>query len=162
MVKILNYTIENVMFDGLYINYRCPFCEEPLRSPIMDAGNNDKCPDCGKDFIVPGTVEKSAYLKEQEAKEGLKRLKLEQKYIRLQEKSNERVWHKQERQYNRPLSLSGEQISSIIAAIIMLFFLILFFAISYSADNSPHNYTIDAKQYYEDHKPGGDVDQYIH
>ena len=46
------------------VNFKCPWCQVPLSSPLSDAGKPDKCPRCGCDFLTPGReiMEKEAAL----------------------------------------------------------------------------------------------------
>lgn len=48
--------LRNRFFGGYDISYDCPNCDKALLSKLAEAGLADKCPYCGKEFIVP-TVE---------------------------------------------------------------------------------------------------------
>jgi len=45
---------------GTSVIYVCPQCKGLLKSKLEEAGNQDRCPDCGADFNIPGTKEKIA------------------------------------------------------------------------------------------------------
>ena len=44
-----------VTYSGKHqIRYRCPFCQEALRSSLKDAGQKEYCPKCSRFLLVPG------------------------------------------------------------------------------------------------------------
>lgn len=52
--------------------YDCPHCDASLNSPVEEVGIKDSCPECGEEFIVPGTNEleirrRNAKVKKEEA-----------------------------------------------------------------------------------------------
>ena len=38
--------------------YDCPHCDASLNSPTEEIGINDSCPECGEEFVVPGSDER--------------------------------------------------------------------------------------------------------
>jgi membrane protein involved in colicin uptake len=49
--------INKNLFGKYRVGYKCPNCEERLKSPLSEAGNKDTCPCCGACFVVPGAEE---------------------------------------------------------------------------------------------------------
>ncbi len=49
------------------VSYGCPNCDTLLKSPVDDIGKPDSCPDCGRQFVVPGGQEWQQILAEQTA-----------------------------------------------------------------------------------------------
>ena len=54
----MQYSVHRNLVGLHFVKYVCPKCKTRLRSPLADAGNVDKCPDCGQDLTVPGAREK--------------------------------------------------------------------------------------------------------
>lgn len=50
--------IKKGIFGGFTVGYDCPNCATGLKSPLDDAGKSDTCPQCGKNLVVPGTLER--------------------------------------------------------------------------------------------------------
>jgi hypothetical protein len=51
--------IRKGLFGRYLVGYECPRCLTALTSPLDDAGKQDACPDCGTQFVVPGTKERA-------------------------------------------------------------------------------------------------------
>ena len=50
--------IKKRLLGGYSVSYNCPYCDSRLTSSLNEAGTNDICPDCSRQFVVPGTSEK--------------------------------------------------------------------------------------------------------
>jgi hypothetical protein len=63
MSEVADFKVSGRSTDRV-VNFKCPWCRVPLSSPLRDAGNPDKCPQCGCDFLAPGReiLEKEAAL----------------------------------------------------------------------------------------------------
>src|SRR4051812_40228017 len=59
--------VKKSMFGGHIIGYDCPQCFAKLKSPLDDAGKSDTCPQCGRQFIVPGADERESIRTEEAA-----------------------------------------------------------------------------------------------
>jgi uncharacterized Zn finger protein (UPF0148 family) len=46
------------LLGGYTVAYECPKCSTALKSPLDEAGTADSCPQCGTQFVVPGTEER--------------------------------------------------------------------------------------------------------
>jgi len=78
-VDPLSIQYRKTVFGGKEeITYDCPGCKESLRSPLSDAGNEDHCPHCECDFVVPG----------EERVQEIKREQQEQKKTEQRESEN--------------------------------------------------------------------------
>jgi len=65
---------------GTYrISFDCPGCEERLRCPLLDAGKDDHCPECGTVFMVPGEEQLEAIRQSDRAAVDAKRRTIEDK-----------------------------------------------------------------------------------
>ncbi len=53
-VTVDGITIKKTVFGGVVVIYSCPECEEILRSPVLEIGIKDECPNCNCAFFVPG------------------------------------------------------------------------------------------------------------
>ena len=51
----MNPKVTKTLLGGYQVKFGCPACKTRLTSPLSDAGANDTCPDCGSQFVVPGT-----------------------------------------------------------------------------------------------------------
>src|SRR5689334_15633786 len=49
------------------VSYGCPYCDSHLKSPVSDIGKNDFCPDCNRQFSVPGAEQWQAIVDAQTA-----------------------------------------------------------------------------------------------
>lgn len=53
-----SFQIKEGLLGGYKICYPCPHCSASLSSPLDEAGNHDICPQCNRQFIVPGKSER--------------------------------------------------------------------------------------------------------
>lgn len=58
MADMIPHSIKKTLTGKIVIKYCCPHCNDKLESDISEAGITDKCPGCGKNFVVPGTAKK--------------------------------------------------------------------------------------------------------
>ena len=72
--------IKKGIFGGYSVRYPCPHCGSLLKSSLDAAGEADVCPDCGREFVVPG-AESQDHIREAR--------KLEQTYLQ-EEKDRKR------------------------------------------------------------------------
>jgi Zn-finger nucleic acid-binding protein len=49
-------------FGSPIVIYPCPNCEGELKSPVADIGTEDACPECQRNFVVPGETEFQIYM----------------------------------------------------------------------------------------------------
>lgn len=61
---IAAYTVRTNLLGRKSVKFSCPGCTADLNSPLSDAGQGDKCPDCMIEFVVPGVAEREADEKE--------------------------------------------------------------------------------------------------
>ena len=47
--------IKKRLLGGYSVSYNCPYCDSRPTSSLNEAGTNDICPDCSRQFVVPGT-----------------------------------------------------------------------------------------------------------
>jgi hypothetical protein len=48
------YEVSKDWFGRQSVKYECPYCGDRLRSPLREAGNQDRCPTCQRAYTVPG------------------------------------------------------------------------------------------------------------
>jgi|GEM_PF-2215199 len=53
-----SYRTKKMRWSGVRLVYRCPQCQGELESTVDEAGKEDRCPQCGAAFDVPGRYEK--------------------------------------------------------------------------------------------------------
>ena len=53
-----SYRTKKMRWSGVRLVYRCPQCQGELESTLGEAGKEDRCPQCGAAFDVPGRYEK--------------------------------------------------------------------------------------------------------
>lgn len=51
-------TVHKGVLGGHTLSYDCPHCSAALKSKLDDAGNHDTCPECGRQYVVPGAAER--------------------------------------------------------------------------------------------------------
>lgn len=61
LILIVMPEIRRNIFGRYEIKYSCPKCKTRLTSPLLEAGDNDACPDCGASFRVPGIEQRKEY-----------------------------------------------------------------------------------------------------
>src|SRR5438270_10735401 len=49
------------------VSYGCPHCDTHLKSPVSDIGKADFCPDCNRQYNVPGAQQWQAVVDAQKA-----------------------------------------------------------------------------------------------
>lgn len=54
--------ITRTMLGRHTVSYGCPHCDSDLKSPVGDIGKPDRCPDCNREFLVPGAEEWAQHL----------------------------------------------------------------------------------------------------
>ena len=95
--------LKKSLFGGYTIGYDCPNCKARLKSPLSDAGQTDTCPDCKRQFTVPGTDEREKLRVQNETEElERKRIAIEKQAVaaerrksRSQKKQNgEKYWQR--------------------------------------------------------------------
>jgi DNA-directed RNA polymerase subunit RPC12/RpoP len=58
----LPYAIKKAWFTKkIHVKYGCPHCTERLTSPLLEAGEPERCPVCGFAFWVPGLTDQREY-----------------------------------------------------------------------------------------------------
>src|SRR5205809_7415739 len=55
---VVRVHVKKNLLGGYTVSYDCPQCSAKLKSPIDDAGKSDTCPQCGRQFIVPGGADR--------------------------------------------------------------------------------------------------------
>ncbi|MEM7454220.1 MAG: hypothetical protein AAF456_07675 [Planctomycetota bacterium] len=78
-----DYSVKKSLLGRKRVVYRCPGCDEGLRSPLGQAGQQDYCPYCGVVFVVPG-------LKGLREDQRIKAERQERKNVRQREKAARR------------------------------------------------------------------------
>jgi len=78
-------TVKKGVLGGHAISYDCPHCSAALKSRIGDAGNQDTCPECGKQYVVPGVAERERIHNAEVAAEEYKRKAKEELQLREQQ-----------------------------------------------------------------------------
>ena len=75
-----------------FVHYKCPACATALRSPLVEIGTEDQCPDCSRPFKVPGegSIEKirAQLERELDEKARLQAQKRQQRAERLKKASS--------------------------------------------------------------------------
>jgi Zn-finger nucleic acid-binding protein len=74
---------------AVFVKYSCPHCQQDLKNPISQAGQEDQCPACGAGLAVPG---KEA-LAEIEAKKQSERAAQERERHERESKKIEQTYH---------------------------------------------------------------------
>src|SRR5262245_3377415 len=69
--------IKKPLLGSHVVSYGCPHCDTHLTSPVDDIGKADFCPDCNRQFLVPGAKEWQAVQDEQRAAAESKAVALE-------------------------------------------------------------------------------------
>jgi uncharacterized Zn finger protein (UPF0148 family) len=59
--------IQKPLLGSYVVSYGCPHCDSHLKSPVEDIGKADFCPDCNRQFVVPGAKEWQISLDSQKA-----------------------------------------------------------------------------------------------
>ena len=54
----IEYKVTKTVLGQIRVRYKCPGCKVALNNPLSEAGKIDTCPDCARDFRVPGMPEK--------------------------------------------------------------------------------------------------------
>lgn len=111
----MNYKIKKHI-HGPSVHYKCESCNEPLNSPIEEAGNLDRCPTCSHQFEVPGKNERTHLEMERKAQaienqQKLKKTTLEAEQRLLQQQKDSKQREKIEAQ-NLAKALQQEQIEN--------------------------------------------------
>jgi uncharacterized Zn finger protein (UPF0148 family) len=60
------FVIKKGLLGGHSVAYECPKCSTGLKSPLDEAGKSDTCPQCGTQFVVPGTEERDRIRQEEQ------------------------------------------------------------------------------------------------
>ncbi|MDZ4658981.1 MAG: hypothetical protein SH868_15500 [Bythopirellula sp.] len=104
--------IKKGMLGGYSVGYDCPHCSTRLKSPIDDVGLSDTCPNCGREFAVPGKDERDRIRGEQELKDSRRRIEKEQaeqrKQLQSAEKEAERKRAAEEERQSREATVARE------------------------------------------------------
>ncbi len=110
---------------GYSVKYDCPGCKVRLTSPLMDAGKQDRCPDCGFALVVPATKEKlevsQTQLLQEQSREQLNALKSEEAKRALTQKLAEEAKRQQDLQLDRNPLKEWAVYASIITVLLLLF-----------------------------------------
>ncbi len=86
----LPHSIKRSRLTGaVTVHFACPACKAGINSPVDDAGNTDKCPDCGTDFRVPGMEARRAEDVRRKAKQAEQRAAEERAQ---QQRKEEAAW----------------------------------------------------------------------
>lgn len=73
-----DFQIKKGLLGGYKIGHACPHCSTSLTSPIDDAGNYDSCPNCNRQFVVPGKTERDRIRNEEKLAAKVKELERNQ------------------------------------------------------------------------------------
>jgi len=85
-----SYSIKKTLTGSFKVIYTCPACSMDLESPLSDAGNDDTCPTCGGQHVVPGIAEKEKIERDREEEERRRQRSREVEELRRQEAARER------------------------------------------------------------------------
>lgn len=73
------FELKKRLLGGYSVVYDCPHCKCGLKSSLDEAGLKDTCPECGRTFVVPGSVDKERVRNEHQERERERQEKSESK-----------------------------------------------------------------------------------
>lgn len=86
--------IKKGLLGGYSIGYDCPYCQARLKSSLDDAGKTDNCPECRREFVVPGVEQRDQINAQAETNRKQKALNKQQaaaERSRLREEARQRA-----------------------------------------------------------------------
>lgn len=92
----MKYQIVKSFLGQRMLAYTCPGCNTKLRSPIVEAGQTDACPECNASFLVPGSDALQTYEKEQAEQKRVAAEETQQRKSRKQEEAKRRQEEREE------------------------------------------------------------------